>query len=130
MNGRPESYGHPGADTPDFTLPYRRPWNLLMTSQARGALFDARTNNALVRIFDLLPHLTWITVETAAGDVRVSRDMMHEYTDEVDRMLAAVFDAGPEITGIVFPATTTRPEHKATPARPHFMDRQSPADGR
>ncbi len=126
MNGRPESYGHRGADTQDFTLPYRRPWNLLMTSQARAAFFDARTNNALSRIFDLLPHLTRITVETAAGDVRVSRDMMHEYTDEVDRMLAAVFEANPEITGprimgIVFPATPTRPEHKATPDRPRFV---------
>ena len=122
MNGRPESYGHPGADTPDNTLPYRRPWNLLMVSQERKApFFDARTNNALKRIFDLLPHLTRITVETAAGDVRVSRDMMHEYTVEVDRMLAVIFAANPEITGVAFPATPTRPEHQATPDRPRFV---------
>ena len=127
MNGRPESYGHPGADTPDNTLPYRRPWNLLMVSQERKApFFDAKTNNALKRIFDLAPHLTWITVETAAGDVRVSRDMMHEYLVEVDRMLAMIFAAnsgitGPRITGVVFPATPTRPEHQATPERPRFV---------
>lgn len=127
MTGRPESYGHPGADTPDNTLPYRRPWNLLMVSRERKApFFDAKTNNALKRIFDLAPHLTWITIRTDAGDVRVSRNMMHEYTVEVDRMLAMIFAAnsgitGPRITGIVFPATPTRPQHQATPDRPRFV---------
>jgi hypothetical protein len=58
-----------------------------------------------------MPATDAMRVETAAGDVRVSRDMMHEYTVEVDRMLAVIFAANPDITGIVFPATPTRPEH-------------------
>ncbi len=122
MNQRQETYGPPSTDADDLTLPYRRPWNVLMVSRERKApFFDARTNNALTRIFDLAPHLTWITVETTAGDVRVSRDMMHEYIDQVDRMLAVIFAADPHITGIVFPATPTRHEHKATSERPRFV---------
>jgi hypothetical protein len=130
MTGRPESYGHPGADTPDFTLPYRRPWNLLMVSREVAApFFDARTNNALTRIFDLLPHLTWITIRTDAGDVRVSRDMMHEITDQVDGSLAAIFESNPGVTEIVFPPTPTWPQHSATRAWPRFMEPRAPLTG-
>ena len=122
MNQRQEIYGPLSTDAADLTLPYRRPWNVLMVSrECKAPFFDARVSNALARIFDLVPHLTWITVETTAGDVRVSRDMMHEYTDQVDRMLATVFAADPDIAGVVFPATPTRPEHKATPDRPRFV---------
>lgn len=104
-------------------MPLRRPpWQLLMTGNTDEPLrFTAETNNALTRIFDLLPGLGGVTIKTAKGDFSVSRDFPGDYTQTVDTLIAGIFTNEPEITGIVFPATSTRPEHTATADDPHFL---------
>lgn len=104
-------------------LPLRRPpWQLLMVGNTEEPLhFTAETNNALTRIFDLLPNLSGITIKTTKGDLSVSRDFPSGYTATVDSLITAIFKDNPEITGIVFPATSTRPEHMATADDPHFL---------
>jgi len=103
--------------------PLRRPpWQLLVVGNTEEPLhFTAETNNALTRIFDLLPGLSGVTIKTTKGDLSVSRDFPNGYTDMVDNFIASVFRNDPEITGIVFPATGTRPEHTATADDPHFL---------
>lgn len=83
--------------------------------------FSAETNNALMRIFDLLPHLGGVTIKTTSGDLSLSRDFPGNYVNEVDALLAGILNSEPEITGIVFPATGTRPEHMATVEDPHLL---------
>lgn len=100
----------------------RPPWQLLMVGNTDGPIaFSAETNNALTRIFDLLPHLGGVTVKTANSDLAVSRDFSGNYVEEVDRLLAGILSSEPEITGIVFPATATRPEHMATVEDAHLL---------
>ncbi|WP_266065042.1 hypothetical protein [Brucella intermedia] len=74
----------------------------------------------LTRIFDLFPHLSGVTLKTRHGDLQVTRDFPSNYTAEVDAMLATIFENDPGIAGIVFPATSTQPEHTATPDDPHW----------
>ena len=100
----------------------RPPWQLLMVGNADAPIaFSAETNNALTRIFDLLPHLAGVTIKTTKGDLNVSRDFAGNYVKEVDQLLAGILNSEPEITGIVFPATATRPEHTATVEDPHLL---------
>lgn len=100
----------------------RPPWQLLMVGNTKEPLhFTAKTNNALTRMFDLLPALGGVTIRTTNGDLSVSRDFPRGYTEAVDALIVAVFRNNPEITGIVFPATSTRPEHIATADDPHFL---------
>lgn len=100
----------------------RPPWQLLMVGNTDGPIaFSAETNNALTQIFDLLPHLGGVTIKTTSGDVSVSRDFSGNYVNEVDELLASILTSEPEITGIVFPATGTRPEHVATVEDPHLL---------
>ena len=104
-------------------LPQRRPpWQLLMIGNTKEPFhFRTETNNALTRMFDLLPELGGVTIRTTNGDLSVSRDFPRGYTEAVDALIAAIFRNNPEITGIVFPATSTRPEHIATADDPHFL---------
>lgn len=104
-------------------MPSRRPpWQLLIVGDTEGALpFTAGTNNALTRIFDLLPNLSRVTIKTTKGDLFASRNFPSGYTETVDSLIAAIFNNDPEITGIVFPATSTRSEHTATADDPHFL---------
>ena len=108
-------------ETLDLSRSYRRPWQFLMVGNTGEALsISARTSNALTRIFDLFPHLDGVTLQTRHGDLRVTRDFSGNYPAEVDSLLASIFETDPDITGIVFPATGTRPEHIATPDDPHW----------
>nr|CAD6629840.1 hypothetical protein RKHAN_04093 [Rhizobium sp. Khangiran2] len=99
----------------------RRPWRLIITSISENiAPLSAETIEALERIFELFPHLGSLTVQTNAGDVQVTRDYPGNYTAEVDRLLEVIFQNDPAISGIIFPATATQPEHRATPDDPHW----------
>ncbi|NRQ19185.1 hypothetical protein [Ensifer sesbaniae] len=99
----------------------RPPWRLLITSVRADALaLSTETNNALTRIFELLPHLGSLTIQTTTGDIRVTRDFASGYAAEVDRMLAEIFRNDPAVTGIVVPATGTAPEHTATHDNPYW----------
>ncbi|MET4692154.1 hypothetical protein [Sinorhizobium fredii] len=99
----------------------RPPWQLLMTSVSNDApALSAGTNSALTRIFELFPHLGSLTVQTTGGDIRVTRDFASGNAAEVDRMLADIFGNDQAVTGIVFSATGTKPEHIATPDNPYW----------
>ncbi|MEY9199430.1 hypothetical protein ABIA16_004609 [Sinorhizobium fredii] len=99
----------------------RSPWQLLMTSVREDApALSTETNNALTRIFELLPHLDSLTVQTPNGDIRVTRDFPSGYAAELDRMLADIFRNDPTVKGIVVPATGTAPEHIATHDNPYW----------
>lgn len=104
-------------------LPLRRPpWQLLMVGNTKEPFqFTTETNNALTRMFDLLPELGGVTIRTTNGDLSVSRDFPRGHTEAVDAIIAVVFKNHPEITGIVFPATSTQPKHIATADDPHFL---------
>lgn len=115
-------YGKSAADRLKEMPSRRPPWQLLIVGDTEGALpFTAETNNALTRIFDLLPNLGRVTIKTTKGDLFASRNFPSGYTETVDSLIAAVFKNDPDITGIVFPATSTRPEHTATADDPHFL---------
>lgn len=100
----------------------RRPaWQLLMASVREDApALSTETNNALTRIFELLPHLGGLTVQTTSGDIRVTRDFASGYAAELDRMLAEIFRHDPAVKGIVVPAAGTVPEHTATRDDPYW----------
>lgn len=82
---------------------------------------SAETINALTRIFDLMPALGGVTIKTEHGDLSVSRDFPSGSMETVDALIASVFENDAYITGILFPATSTRPEHMATADNPHFL---------
>lgn len=99
----------------------RPPWQLLMTSAREDApALSSETNYALTRIFQLLPHLGSLTVQTTHGEIRVTRDFASGYAAEVDRTLAEIFRNDPAVTGIVVPATGTAPGHTATRDNPYW----------
>ncbi|WP_236760106.1 MULTISPECIES: hypothetical protein [Rhizobium/Agrobacterium group] len=82
---------------------------------------SAETIGALTRIFDLVPALGAVTIKTEHGDLSVSRDFPSGSMETVDALIASVFENEADLTGIVFPATSTRPEHMATAGNPHFL---------
>ncbi|RVE78044.1 hypothetical protein, partial [Sinorhizobium meliloti] len=85
------------------------PWQLLMTSVSDDApALSAGTNSVLSLIFELFPHLGSLTVQTTGGYIRVTRDFTSGNAAEVDRMLAGIFGNDQAVTGIAFPATSTR----------------------
>lgn len=97
----------------------RRPWQLLITGNTKEPIaFSVETRDALTSMFELFPHLSGLTLKTRHGDLSVTRDFPGDYTSRVDEMIAAVFRNNPDITGIVFPATSTRPN-----TRPHLTIR-------
>jgi hypothetical protein len=98
----------------------RPPWQLMMTSISEDALpLNPDTSDAMRRIFELFPHISTMTVQTIHGDVQVFRDFAGNQTAEVDEMLDSVFQNDPSISGIIFPGTGTRGEHRATPDDRH-----------
>ncbi|RYD21866.1 MAG: hypothetical protein EOP69_00660 [Spirochaetia bacterium] len=99
----------------------RPPWQLMMTSISEDALsLNLDTSDALRRIFELFPHISTMTVQTTHGDVQVFRDFAGNQTAEVDEMLESIFQNDPSISGIIFPGTGTRGEHRATPDDRHW----------
>jgi hypothetical protein len=99
----------------------RPPWQLMMTSISKDALpLNPDTADALRRIFELFPHISSMTVQTINGDVQLTRDFAGNQTAEVDEMLESIFRNDPSITGIIFPGTGTRGEHRATPDDRHW----------
>ena len=73
------------------------------------------TRETLARILDLMPGVGHLTLQTADGGVlNVTRDYSGDYLTEVNRRIAAIFSADPQITAIAFP------KHTATPDDPHW----------
>lgn len=100
----------------------RPPWQLAMIGNTDQPVhLSAEAVGALTKIFDLVPALGGVTIKTEHGNLSVSRDFPSGYTDTVDALIASVFENDADITGIVFPATSTRPEHIATADDPHFL---------
>lgn len=100
----------------------RPPWQLAMIGNTDEPVhLSAETVNALTRIFDLMPALGGVTIKTEHGDLSVSRDFPSGSMETVDALIGSVFENDAAITGIVFPATSTRPEHMATADNPHFL---------
>ena len=92
----------------------RPPWQVMVTGNADTGI-SADTVAALARILDLMPGVGHLTLQTAGGGgLNVTRDFRSAYLDEVDRKIAAIFAADPQITGIGFP------KHTATPNDPHW----------
>ena len=76
---------------------------------------NGETREALARILDLMPGVGHLTLQTADGGVlNVTRDYSGDYLAEVDRRIATIFSADPQITAIAFP------KHTATPDDPHW----------
>ena len=104
-----------GADDPLKRLTtQKRPWQIMLTGNAADPVSGA-TREALARILDLMPGVGHLTLRTADGGVlNVTRDYSGNHLAEVDRRIAAIFAADPQITGITFP------KHTATPDDPHW----------
>ncbi len=68
-----------------------------------------------------MPALGGVTIKTEHGDLSVSSDFPSGSMETVDALIGSVFENDADITGIVFPATSTRPEHMATADYPHFL---------
>lgn len=101
----------------------RRPWQLLMVGMGgeNKAAVSPATTNALTRLFEYLPGLRGVTLQTADGDLHVSRDFPSGEMQIIDGLIASVFQNDPHITGILFPATNDRAAHVATAEKPHFL---------
>lgn len=101
----------------------RRPWQLLMVGmgEENKATVSAETTDALTRLFEYLPGLPGVTLQTANGDLHVSRDFPSGELQIIDSLIASVFQNDPHVTGIVFPATNGKAAHVATADKPHFL---------
>jgi len=106
---------HSGArDLLNRLTPKRPPWQVMVTGNADTGI-SSDTMAALGRILDLMPGVGHLKLQTAGGGVlNVTRDFRSTYLDEVDRKIAAIFAADPQIIGIGFP------KHTATPGDPHL----------
>ena len=94
--------------------PKRPPWQIMMTGNAADPVSGA-TKEALARILDLMPGVGHLVLRMEGGGVlNVTRDFHGNHLAEVDRRIAAIFAADPQITGITFP------KHTATPDDPHW----------
>ena len=92
----------------------KQPWQIMLTGNAADPV-SGETREALGRILDLMPGVGHLTLHTAGGGVlNVTRDYSGDYLAEVDRRIAAIFSADPQITAIAFP------KHTATPDDPHW----------
>ncbi len=99
--------------------PQRRPWQMLLT-RTGAAPPGPGLYEDLGAILDLFPGTGFLTVHTAEGCLRATRDFPSNATQEVDDILARLFQANPEVTGVTFPGTATRPAHTATPDDPFW----------
>jgi hypothetical protein len=102
---------------PDAT---HRPGQLSLVGGDNVQSLDRENLADLARIFDLMPSVGHLVVQTEAGGIQVSRDFPSAYLEEVDQRLAKIFHDNPAVTGITFPATSTRSEHTATLDDPHW----------
>ncbi|MBE0600116.1 MAG: hypothetical protein IH568_02270 [Burkholderiaceae bacterium] len=92
----------------------KRPWQIMLTGNATDPV-SIETREALARILDLMPGVGHLVLRTADGGVlNATRDYSGDYLAEVDRRIAAIFSADPQITAIAFP------KHTATPDDPHW----------
>jgi hypothetical protein len=97
----------------------KRPWSLLATGEGSVAL-TSRVTRSIEEIFELLPSISFLTLQTAWGEGMVMRDYPSGYTHRVDRLLAKIFKQNSAITGIIFPARGGQPAHTATPDHPFW----------
>ena len=74
----------------------RRPWRVRVTGEAAQALTPGVAKQ-IEQIFDLLPSVPFLTVHTADGEGIVTRDYSSGYTQQVDTLLAAIFEQNPYI---------------------------------
>lgn len=100
-------------------LERRRPWSLLATGEAAKALTPSVTKH-LERIFELFPSVPFLTVHTADGEGIVSRDYPSGYTQQVNALLANIFEQNSKIIGITLPARDGHPAHTATRIDPFW----------
>lgn len=105
----------------------RPPWQLLMIGMGEDnhAAVSAETTYALTLLLDYLPGLSGVTLQTADGDLVVSRDFPSGETEIIDGLIASVFKNDPHVTGIAFPASGGRAAHVATDDKPHFLAAKS-----
>jgi len=101
----------------------RPPWQLLMVGIGKDnhVRISAETTYALTRLFDYLPELADVTLQTEDGYLVVSRDFPSGEMQIIDGLIASIFKNDPHITGIAFPATRTRPRQVATADKPHYL---------
>jgi hypothetical protein len=100
-------------------LERRRPWSLLATGEAARALTPSVTKH-IEQILELFPSIPFLTVHTADGEGMVSRDYQSGYTQQVNALLANIFEQNSEIIGITFPAQDGRLAHTATRKDPFW----------
>ena len=92
----------------------KRPWQIMLTGNAADPV-NGETREALARILDLMPGVGHLVLRMEGGGVlNVTRDFHGNHLAEVDRRIAAIFSADPQITAIAFP------KHTATPDDPHW----------
>lgn len=99
--------------------PRRRPWQVLLTWTG-AAPPGPGLYEELARILDLFPGTDCLTVHTADGCLWATRDFPSNAIQEVDGILARLFQANPEVAGVTFPGTATWPAHTATPDDPFW----------
>jgi len=79
---------------------------------------DAGTRQALEQILELFTEVPGLVVHTVAGKMSVTRDFSGDYTSQVDRLLAEIFNNNAAMTGIGFLGAENL--HTATPDNPYW----------
>jgi len=100
-------------------LERRRPWSLLATGEAAKVLTPSVTTH-IERIFELFPSVPFLTVHTADGEGLVLRDYPSGYSQQVNALIANIFEQNSEIIGITFPARDGYPAHTASRIDPFW----------
>ena len=77
-----------------------------------------KRTQALECILELFTEIGGLVVQTAAGNVNVTRDFPSDYTSQVDRLLGEIFKNNRFVTGIEFLGMET--PHTATPDDPYW----------
>jgi hypothetical protein len=89
----------------------------MLTGPGLGVI-DAATREALAQILELFTDVDGLVVQTAAGDVSVTRDFLSDYTIQVDQLLNEIFKNNPAVSGIKFLGSEN--PHTATPDDPYW----------
>lgn len=110
-----------GLDTEEMTAEPVRPWQIMATGKNLSSL-DRATFSRLARLFDLMPAMPSLTIETTQGSVMVSRDFPSGMTDDIDQLLEAVYDNNPHIAAITFPEGPARSARRTTADHPRAFD--------
>ncbi|RAL97347.1 hypothetical protein DOU54_12990 [Agrobacterium sp. MS2] len=85
------------------------------------AAVSAATTDALTRLFEYLPGLPGATLQTADGDLQVSRDFPSGEMQIIDSLIASVLQNDPHVTAIAFPGKAGQAAHVATSDKPNFL---------